>query len=157
MKKSYVILPAVIVLVAIGIAGGLAKTVLQDPAPPSSITITSFTATRPALRPGEQTSMRISVSDDAHGPLTYLWHADAGTFSAIDANPVTWTAPEAEGHYLVSVEVTNAAGITSRGSAGILASKYPADPLIMNIDPMRGNQRSNDIAGRPANTSSAAN
>jgi hypothetical protein len=152
MKKSYVILPAVMVLVAIGIAGGLAKTALKVPAP-GSMTVTSFTATRPALRPGEQTSIRISVSDDAHGPLTYAWHADAGTLSAIDANPVIWTAPETEGRYQVSVEVTNAAGITSRGSAGILVSKYPADPLIMNIDPVSGNQRSNDIAGR----SSAAN
>ncbi len=157
MKKSYVILPAVIVLVAIGIAVGPAKTVLQAPAAPGSITITSFLATRPALRPGERTSLHISVSDDTHGPLTYLWHADAGTFSAIDANPVTWTAPEAEGRYQVSIEVTNAAGLTSRGSAGILVSKYPANPLIMNIDPMSGNQRNNDIAGRPANTSSAAN
>jgi hypothetical protein len=101
--------------------------------------------------------MRISVSDDTHGPLTYTWHADAGTLSSVDANPVIWTAPESEGRYLVSVEVTNAAGLTSRGSAGILVSKYPANPLIMNIDPMSGNQRSNDIAGRPANTSSAAN
>ena len=156
MKKSYVILPAVIVLVAIGIAGGLAKTVLQAPPAPGSITITSFTATRPALRPGERTSMRISISDDAHGPLTYLWHADAGTLSSVDANPVIWTAPESEGHYLVSVEVTNAAGLTSRGSAGILVSKYPANPLIMNIDPTSGSQRSNDIAGRASDTSSAS-
>jgi hypothetical protein len=79
--------------------------------------------------------VQVSVCGNAHGDLTYAWTADAGVLSASDTNPVVWTAPESEGRYRVCVEATDAAGWKSKGSAGILVSKYPANPLIMSIDP----------------------
>jgi hypothetical protein len=82
--------------------------------------------------------MSVSVCDQAQNPLTYAWRADAGTLSAVDTNPVIWTAPRSEGHYRVGVEVTNAAGRTSKGSAGILVTKYPAAQPVMSADSMDG-------------------
>jgi hypothetical protein len=77
--------------------------------------------------------VRVSICDNAHGAVTYAWKADAGTLSASDANPVIWTAPASEGHYQVSVEVTNAAGSKSRGSAGVLVSRRPAAQLVVSV------------------------
>jgi hypothetical protein len=154
MKKAYGVLLAVIVLVAIGLAGSWAKTMDPVPASPGNIRLTSFAVVRPALRPGERTSIGVSIGDDAHGAVTYVWKVDAGTLSAADTNPVIWTAPHSEGHYQVRVEVTNAAGSKSGGSAGILVSRRPAAQLVMSVDPMGGKQRSTDVAGASAQTSS---
>lgn len=135
MKKVYVMSLALVFLVVLGITVGFAKIIFQIPGP-VNVMVTSFTVAHPALRPGERTSVRVSADDDAGGPLTFAWKADGGTFSAADTNPVIWTAPESEGHYRVSVEVTNAAGARAGGSAGLTVSNYPANPLIMSIDPM---------------------
>jgi uncharacterized protein (DUF58 family) len=135
VKKIYVISFAAILLISLGITVGFAKIIFQISGP-AKATITSFTIAHPALRPGEQTSVRVSVEDDAGGPLTFAWKAEAGTFIASDTNPVIWTAPESEGHYQVSVEVTSAARSKARGSASILVSKYPANPLVMSVDPV---------------------
>ncbi len=135
MEKKYGALLVVILLVVLGIAGALAKTAFQAPAGPVNKTITGFTVAHPALRPGERTSVRVSVGDNARGGVTYAWKAEAGALSAVDTNPVLWTAPESEGRYQVSVEVTDAAGSRSGGSAEILVSNYPANPLIMSVSP----------------------
>jgi uncharacterized protein (DUF58 family) len=138
MKKAYLLSLslAAVLLVAIGMARGLAKTAFRITADPGNATITSFTVAHPALRPGERTSVRVSIRDNAHGASTYAWKAGAGALSAADTNTVIWTAPESGGRCQVGVEVTDAAGGKSRGSVGILVSKYPADPLIMSVDPM---------------------
>jgi hypothetical protein len=154
MKKKYGVLLVVIWLVSIGLAGGWAKTMLQVPADPGNIRVTSFAVVRPALRPGERTSVHVSIGDNAHGAVTYAWKADAGTLSASDTNPVIWTAPASEGHYQVGVEVINAAGSKCRGSAGVLVSRHPAAQLVTSVDPMGGKQCSTDVAGSSSQTSS---
>ena len=136
-KENLIVLAALFLfLVVLGMGGGFAKNVVHLPVSSGNVAVTSFTVAQPALRTGERTSVRVSVRGDAHGALTYAWKAEAGELSAADANPVIWTAPESEGHYRVSVEVTDAAGGKSRGSAGLLVSKYPANPLITSVDPM---------------------
>jgi hypothetical protein len=154
MKKGYGVLMVVILFVSIGLAGGWAKTVLQVPTAPQDLRITSFAIVRPALRPGERTSVRVSISDNSHGAVTYAWQVDAGTLSASDTNPVIWTAPESEGHYQVNVEVTNASGFRAGGTARVLVSRNPAAELVMSVDPMAGKQRNTDVAGGPSQTSS---
>jgi hypothetical protein len=135
MKKVNVESLIMLLLVALVIAVYHAKTMPQIPGPVKA-TVTSFTVAHPALRPGERTSVRVSTDGEADGPLAFAWKAEAGTFSAEDTNPAVWTAPQSEGHYQVSVEVTDAAGAKAGGSAGVLVSKYPANPLIMSADPM---------------------
>jgi hypothetical protein len=154
MRKEYFIVMAVVLLAAIGVAGGMASTVYQAPAGHAGTTIKSFVVTRPAIRPGERTTVRVLAGNDTDNAVTFAWQADAGTLSATRANPVTWTAPQTEGTYLVGVEVTDAKGQKSRGSTGILVSRNPADPLIMCVNPMGCRQRSTGPTAWSSNTSS---
>ena len=152
MRKEYFIVMTAVLLAAIGVAGGMATTVYQ---PQAGTTIKSFVVSRPAIRPGERTTVRVQTLDDAGGALTYAWQADAGTLSAAGANPVTWTAPEIEGSCLVSVEVTDAKGQKSRGATSILVLKNPADPLIMCVNPAGCRQRGTTQAAWSSYTSSS--
>jgi hypothetical protein len=89
-----------------------------------------------------------------HCTVTYAWKADAGTLSAFDTNPVIWKAPEAEGRYQVSVEVTNAAGARAGGSAQVLVSRHPAAQLVASVYPMGRKLCSTDVAGVSSQASS---
>jgi hypothetical protein len=152
MRKEYFIVMTAVLLAAIGVAGGMATTVYQ---PQAGTARKSFVVSRPAIRPGERTTVRVQALNDAGGALTYAWQADAGTLSATGANPMTWTAPEIEGYYLVGVEVTDAKGQRSRSTTSILVSKNPADPLIMCVNPSGCRQQGNTQAAWSSNISSS--
>lgn len=141
MKKEHIVF--LLIIFAVGIAGGIARAARQAPADPVAAIASSLIVANPSLRPGGQTSVRVTAFDDTHGAVRYEWKAEAGTASAVDTNPVIWTAPATEGRYEVSVEATDAAGNKTRGSAAILVSNYPANPLVMSVDPAK-----KDIAKR---------
>ncbi len=102
---------------------------------PSGVEIYSIVANPSAIRPGASTALSVSAGDGVNSALTYSWQADAGTLSSNSTSSVIWTAPATVGSYMVSVEVTNAAGLKSRGYASILVSVSPAGPIITSVNP----------------------
>jgi len=106
------------------------------PAGPSGVVIYSITATPPVVRPEESTVLKVSAGDGAGSALTYAWEANEGSLSAVDTNPVTWTAPGTTGSYMVSVEVSNGKGSTVTAYASILVSVSPAGPIVTSVNPV---------------------
>ena len=102
---------------------------------PSGVEIYSITANPSVVRPGTNAELRVSAGDGVNSALTYSWQADSGTLSSTSTSAVTWTAPASVGSYMVSVDVTNTAGLTSRGYASILVSVSPAGPIITSVNP----------------------
>jgi len=103
---------------------------------PSGVVIYSLTATPPVVRPGESTELSVSAGDGAGSALTYAWQSSAGSLSASDTNPVTWTAPGTVGSFLVSVQVSNGKGSTVTGYASILVSVSPTGAIVTSVNPM---------------------
>ena len=101
----------------------------------SGVEIYSITASPSVVRPGASANLSVSAGDAVNSALTYSWQADNGMLSSTSADSVTWTAPTSVGSYLVSVEVTNAAGLTARGYASILVSVSPAGPIVTSVNP----------------------
>jgi hypothetical protein len=102
---------------------------------PSGVEIYSIVANPSVLEPGTSTDLNVSAGDGMNSALTYSWQADGGSLNSAGTRTATWTAPANVGSYLVSVEVTNAAGLTSRGYASILVSVSPAGPIITSVNP----------------------
>ncbi|MDC4227089.1 MAG: hypothetical protein MPW15_23310 [Candidatus Manganitrophus sp.] len=87
----------------------------------NGLEIDTFAAEPSVVRPGESAVLTVSV-DGEGGDLTYRWRAAAGTLSARDTNPVTWTAPSTVGSVPIQVEVSSAEGMTGdrfRDDAGL--------------------------------------
>jgi len=103
---------------------------------PSGVVIYSLTAIPPVVRPGESTELSVSAGDGAGSALTYAWQSSAGSLSASDTNPVTWTAPGTVGSFLVSVQVSNGKGSTVTGYASILVSVSPTGAIVTSVNPM---------------------
>jgi hypothetical protein len=89
----------------------------------------------PVLRPGDSSELNVSASDGSGGVLTYAWSAPSGILSSASGNPVTWTAPDATGSFLVNVTVSNAAGATAVGYVSLLVTVSPSGPIITNVNP----------------------
>ncbi len=107
----------------------------SGPAGPSGVEIYSVVANPSVVRPGASASLNVSAGDGVNSALTYSWQADAGTLSSNNTSSVTWTAPASVGSYLVSVEVSNEAGLKSRGYASVLVSASPMGPIITSVNP----------------------
>jgi hypothetical protein len=69
--------------------------------------VESLVATPAVLHHGKPTSIACRATDNEGDALTYKWKADQGQITG-DGPTVSWTAPSGEGHFEVSVEVTDA-------------------------------------------------
>lgn len=98
----------------------------------SGLEIETLVAEPSVVRPGE--SAVLTVSATGHD-LTYTWEAEAGTLSARNTNPVTWTAPSNVGSVLIRVEVGNLKGFKANGVATLLVSVSPSGPIITSVNP----------------------
>ncbi len=96
--------------------------------------INTLVAEPSAVRPGESAVLTVSV-DGEGGDLTYRWRAAAGTLSARDTNPVTWTAPSTVGSVSISLEVSSEDGMKANGFATVLVSLSPTGPIITSVNP----------------------
>lgn len=105
------------------------------PAGPPGVVINTLTATPPVFRPGNDSELSVSATDGSGGILSYAWSAPFGSLSSPSGNPVTWTAPDATGSFLVKVTVSNAAGSTAVGYVSLLVSVSPSGPIITNVNP----------------------
>ncbi len=66
----------------------------------------------------ETYTVRADATDPEGGSLTFKWSGD-GTIVGEDINPMTWTAPDSEGVYKITVEVTDEKGGTAKGTADV--------------------------------------
>lgn len=98
----------------------------------SQVEIQQLTAAPSVVRPGESAVLTVSATG---GELRYSWQAAAGTLSATDTNPVTWTSPSTVGNVLVQVEVSNKDGSKATGFASVLVSVSPSGPIITAVNP----------------------
>ena len=66
----------------------------------------------------ETYTVRADAADPEGSNLTYKWSGD-GTIASGDLNPMTWTAPDSEGVYKITVEVTDEEGSTADRTADV--------------------------------------
>ncbi len=132
MNRSSVFLIYILILHTLT---GCSNSGSSGSAGPSGVEIYSITAVPSVVRPGASADLRVSAGDGVNSALTYSWQVDAGSLNSTSSSSVTWTAPAAVGSYMVSVEVTNAAGLKARGYASILVSVSPAGPIITSVNP----------------------
>lgn len=76
-------------------------------------------------------TVRAEATDPEGNSLTFKWSGD-GTIASGDLNPMTWTAPDSEGVYKITVEVTDEKGSTAAMTADI----YVNLPLTIGEPPV---------------------
>jgi len=69
-------------------------------------TIFEFSADPSIIEPGEQSIITIKAGDLEEDKLSYLWSVTGGSFSETTSGGI-WTAPDIEGKYEISVEVSD--------------------------------------------------
>ncbi len=67
-------------------------------------------ATPAVVAPGQSTKCTATATDPDGDPVTYLWTAPTGTFSAPNAQNTTWTAPNQTGNVPLTVTATDSRG-----------------------------------------------
>jgi hypothetical protein len=72
----------------------------------SKLSISTMTADRFNIEPGDSTLIYVSVAYTGTEPLTYVWETEAGTVTGADSL-AQWNAPMLDGFYWVSVEVSD--------------------------------------------------
>lgn len=98
----------VLALAAAGLAGCGEDGGVSNRAPEVTISASETTTTM-----GAQVTL-IAVATDKDGdPLIYQWSAESGTFSETDNDTVTWTAPEEEAVFTITVKVNDDVNITT--------------------------------------------
>ena len=120
---------------ALGPAGVAGLPGAQGPVGPKGATIPSVVASPPVIRPGAPTHLLATVGDTSGKVYTYKWRAADGTLTAGDANPATWTAPDAVGSYVVEVEMSDGAE-TVKGYGTVTVSVMPIGPIITGVTPV---------------------
>ncbi len=74
---------------------------------------------------GETYTVRAEATDPEGSSLTFKWSGD-GTIASGDLNPMTWTAPDSESVYKITVEVTDEKGSTATMTADIYVNPNTA-------------------------------
>ncbi len=86
--------PPVAVVLAAVLGAGSCSVFHQDPPNvPPVVQLTEADTTQ--VKRGGRVSLRVGASDEDDDPLTYLWHAEAGTFTDSTGNVTDWIAPKA--------------------------------------------------------------
>jgi hypothetical protein len=101
---------------------------------PRGATIPSIVVTPMVIRPGATTNLQATVGETSGKPYTYKWSATEGKIGDAGANPAVWTAPDAVGSYIVSVEMNDGAE-TVKGFGTVTVSVMPVGPIIVSVAP----------------------
>ncbi len=95
------------------------------------------------VEPKGQTTLRIEPNLQVNEELTVLWEASAGELGGTGNLLKTWTAPQEDGVYTVSVRATNQWNLTTVASLTILVRSQTAAPttglLYLPFDKMAKN------------------
>jgi peptidoglycan-associated lipoprotein len=76
-------------------------------------------ANPPTLEPGQTTNLTSPATDADGDVIVYTWSAPAGTFSQQTGLNTTWTAPNQEGNYPITVTANDGRGGTATNSITI--------------------------------------
>ena len=100
--------PPVAVVLAAVLGAGSCSVFHQDlPNVPPMVQLTEADTTQ--VKRGGRVSLRVGASDEDDDPLTYLWQAEAGTFTDSTGNVTDWIAPnQIEGSsetFLLTVDI----------------------------------------------------
>jgi len=76
-------------------------------------------ANPPVLEPGGTTNLSAPATDPDGDTITYTWSAPAGTFSNQNGMNTTWTAPNQEGNYPLTVTANDGRGGTATSTITI--------------------------------------
>ena len=69
--------------------------------------------------PGGMVALAASAHDPNNDPLTYVWTANGGLFSAPSSNLTNWTAPPAPGSYVLTLTVSDPSLATVSAQIGV--------------------------------------
>jgi len=76
-------------------------------------------ANPPVLEPGQTTNLSAPATDPDGDTITYTWSSPAGTFSNQNGMNTTWTAPNQEGNYPLTVTANDGRGGTATNAITI--------------------------------------
>ena len=77
-------------------------------------------------------TVKAEATDPEGGSLTFKWSGD-GTITGEDINPMSWTAPDSEGRYEITVEVTD-----DKGSTAAMTADIYVIPELVEAEPPKG-------------------
>jgi len=81
-------------------------------------------------KPSQEGVLRCPVSNPENDALTFLWSAEKGTIKG-EGEQVTWTAPDTEGEYSITVKVSNSKGAAASATRKFKVTNNPYG----NIEP----------------------
>ncbi len=88
---------------------------------------------------GERVTLMCEATDTDGDSLTYIWSAEAGTFSAMRGITTTWTAPGVESLVHITVLVSDGQGNTATGGLNLHVARL--NKPIQNLTVLPGNGR----------------
>jgi len=94
--------------------------------------IVSLTAKQDLVAPKDSCLIECIAKDEDGDELTYTWTAGSGTVNGY-AGTVAWTAPENEGLYKISVEVSDGSGLPPASATVTIRVKNNHYPVIDGI------------------------
>ncbi len=88
------------------------------------------------------------ATDPNNDPLTYAWSANGGTFNSNSNKTTTWTAPNTEGVFTITVQVTDNGNLSAQATTTVLVKNFNTAigkliahyPFSGNADDVSGNQ-----------------
>ena len=64
------------------------------------------------------------ATDANNDPLTYAWSANGGTFNSTTNKTTTWTAPNTEGVFTITVQATDNSNLSAQSTTTILVKNF---------------------------------
>ncbi len=101
-------------------------------AAPNPPVITSLEARQELIAPLDSCLIECIAEDEDGDELTYTWSADSGTINGY-AGTVAWTAPDSEGLFKITVEVSDGSGLPPASETLTLRVKDNHYPVINSV------------------------
>ena len=101
--------------------------------------VVTITASETTTTMGNSVEL-IAVATDANGDaLLFTWSADSGTFDATDEDTVSWTAPETEEIFTITLRVSDDINVTlATIDIGVGVYMPPVQPYYLGADACSG-------------------
>jgi len=115
-----------------GCAAPTVTTPAPAPEPNQAPIISSVTATPAKVLYGDSVTIICNASDPEDDAMQYAWSASGGTINGT-GKAITWTAPNSDGNFTISVTVADYPGAKTTGSAAVAVSN-PTKTITINPD-----------------------
>ena len=127
MRSTHARLCVALIVVVSLFAGGCIA--VAAPNPPA---ITSLEARQELVAPLDSCLIECTAEDEDGDDLTYTWSADSGTING-HAGTVAWTAPDTEGLFKVTVEVSDGTDLPPVSATVTIRVKDNHYPVINSV------------------------